>query len=111
MAGLDVIERLGYGVTVAANVCCGRPLVSQGLLDEARGRARDNAERLFPLADAGQTLLFFEPSCLSAVREDAPDLLDGEDRRKAVAVASRAKLFEEWLEDECRSGRAVLTMR
>ena len=52
MAGLDVIERLGYGVTLAPNVCCGRPLISQGLLDEARRRARENADRLFPLAEA-----------------------------------------------------------
>jgi FAD/FMN-containing dehydrogenase/Fe-S oxidoreductase len=111
LAGLDVIERLGYDATLAPNVCCGRPLISQGFLDEARNRARENAERLFALAENGQTLLFFEPSCLSAVREDAPDLLTGADRRKAQAVASRASLFEEWLESECRTGRATLTLR
>jgi FAD/FMN-containing dehydrogenase/Fe-S oxidoreductase len=111
MAGLEVIERLGYGVTLAPNVCCGRPLISQGLLDEARARARENAARLFPLAADGQSLVFFEPSCLSAVREDAPDLLSGDDRRKASAVAARSSLFEEWLEAECVDGRATCTFR
>ena len=111
LAGLDVIERLGYGLTLAPNVCCGRPLISQGLLDEARRRARENAERLFRLTEANQTILFLEPSCLSAIREDAPNLLTGADRRKAQAVAARSKLFEEWLESECRTGRATLAMR
>ena len=110
MAGLDVMERLGYGVMLAPNVCCGRPLISQGLLDEARRRARENADRLFPLAERGQAIVFFEPSCLSAVREDAPDLLAADDRRRAKAVAGRSVLFEEWLEAEYGSGRARLSL-
>ena len=96
---------------VPRRVCCGRPLISQGLLDEARRRARENAERLFRLAETNQTILFLEPSCLSAIREDAPDLLTGADRQKAQAVAAWSKLFEEWLESECRAGRATLPMR
>jgi FAD/FMN-containing dehydrogenase/Fe-S oxidoreductase len=111
MAGLSAIERLGYGVALAPNVCCGRPFISQGLLDDARRRAQKNAARLFPLAEAGQPLVFLEPSCLSAVREDAPDLLAGDDRRKAKAVAKRSMLFEEWLEAEALAGRAPLQLR
>ncbi len=111
LAALDVIDRLGYGVALAPNVCCGRPLISQGLLDDARRRAADNANRLFPLAEQGHTFVFCEPSCLSAIREDAPDLLTGDAKRQALAVAGRARLFEEWLEDECRAGRARLSLR
>ena len=110
-AALDVAGRLGYGATLAPNVCCGRPLISQGLLDEARSRARENATRLEPLAARGHTLVFLEPSCLSAIREDAPDLLSGDDRRRARAVADRSRLFEDWLETECRSGRATPSFR
>ena len=111
LAALDVIQRAGQSRTLAPNVCCGRPLISQGLLDEARERARENATRLFAAAEAGQPLLFLEPSCLSAVREDAPDLLGGDDRRKALTVASRSRLFEDWLEAELASGRTPLTFR
>jgi Fe-S oxidoreductase len=111
VAGADVLARLGYGVTLASNVCCGRPLISQGLLDHARRRARENARRLQPIAEAGRPLLFFEPSCLSAVREDAPDLLAGDDRRLAREVAARSQLFEEWLEGEVAAGRAQLPLR
>ena len=111
LAGLDVLERLGYGVTIAQNVCCGRPLISQGLLSEARLRARENAARLFSAVETGHVLLFFEPSCLSAIREDAPDLVTGDDRRRARAVAERSRLFEEWLESEASSGKTRLTLR
>jgi FAD/FMN-containing dehydrogenase/Fe-S oxidoreductase len=111
LAALDVTERLGYGVTIAPNVCCGRPLISQGLLTDARRRAGENASLLFELANAGQTLIFFEPSCLSAIREDAPDLLTGDMRRKAMTVARQSMLFEEWLETETAAGRARLALR
>jgi FAD/FMN-containing dehydrogenase/Fe-S oxidoreductase len=111
LAALDVITRAGGGAALAPNVCCGRPLISQGLLDEARDRARENARRLFPLIKDGGALLFLEPSCLSAVREDAPDLLSGQDRSMAQAVAARSRLFEHWLESECQAGRARLDFR
>ena len=48
-------------------------------------------------AEAGRPIVFCEPSCLSAVREDAPALLRGEARRKAEVVAKASVLFEEFL--------------
>ena len=110
-AAFDVITRLGQGVTLAPNVCCGRPLISQGLLREARNHARQNANRLYAHASGGQPLVFLEPSCLSAVREDAPDLLSGDDRLKARVVADHSRLFEDWLERECLAGRLHLDLR
>jgi Fe-S oxidoreductase len=110
LSAIDVIRRAGRSVALAPNVCCGRPLISQGLLADARDRARDNAQRLYPLASAGRDLIFLEPSCLSAMREDAPDLLSGQEREQACVVASRSRLFEDWLEREVRAGRANLQL-
>ena len=59
--------------------------------------AARNADALFADAEAGRPLVFCEPSCLSAVREDAPALLRGEARRKAEVVAKASVLFEEFL--------------
>ena len=84
LAGARVIERIGPRTALAPNVCCGRPLISQGLLAEARALAAQNTERLHAAAERGQPLVFFEPSCLSAIREDAPDLLRGEARASFV---------------------------
>ena len=99
MAGAKLLERAGCRPALAPNVCCGRPLISQGLLAEARTLAAQNTAALFPIADRGQRIVFFEPSCLSAIREDAPSLLRGEDQRRARSVAAASMLFEEFLED------------
>jgi Fe-S oxidoreductase len=111
VAAFDVLRASGLGATLAPHVCCGRPLISQGLLAEARDRAARNVAALYPRAAAGAPIVFVEPSCLSAVREDAPDLLKGSLRDKARVVASRAVLFEEYLETELAAGRASLPLR
>jgi Fe-S oxidoreductase len=59
--------------------------------------AERNTDLLYGDAEAGRPLVFCEPSCLSAVREDAPALLRGEARRKAEVIATRSVLFEELL--------------
>jgi Fe-S oxidoreductase len=86
-------------------------LISQGRLSEARRLAERNVHTLFETAQRGQAIVFLEPSCLSAIRDDAPDLLRGELQRRARVVAKRAMLFEEFLEEECAQGRAVLPLR
>jgi len=76
--------------------CCGRPLISKGLLGEARAHAEKVIEGLFPIASRGEKILFCEPSCLSAVKEDAPSLLRGELQQKARTLAKACLLFEEF---------------
>jgi Fe-S oxidoreductase len=98
MAGAKVLRTAGLQVSLAPNGCCGRPLISQGLLAEARDAARFNTDRLHPLVKAGARLVFFEPSCLSAIREDVPSLLRGDEQRQAAEVAAQSMLFEELLE-------------
>ena len=59
----------------------------------------------------GHAIVFVEPSCLSAIREDAPDLLRGELQRRARVIAHHSVLFEEFLESECAEGRATLALK
>jgi FAD/FMN-containing dehydrogenase/Fe-S oxidoreductase len=94
VAAVDVLTAGGVRTGLAPNWCCGRPQISKGLLKDATRLAAQNADVLYPHAAAGRPLVFCEPSCLSAVREDAPALLRGDARRKAEAVASAAVLFE-----------------
>jgi FAD/FMN-containing dehydrogenase/Fe-S oxidoreductase len=98
VAAVKMLQKAGCLPTLASNVCCGRPLISQGLLAEARELAARNVEMLAPAVDSGATIVFLEPSCLSAVREDAPALLRGETARKARRVAQSAMLFEEFVD-------------
>ncbi len=111
IAAVEVLEAAGIAVAPAGNGCCGRPLISKGLLAQAQQRAAENAVKLFPAAQSGAKFLFCEPSCLSAVKEDAPSLLKGELREKAEVVARASVLWEEFLEAECKAGRAKLELR
>ncbi len=97
LAALDVLTAAGLRPRLAANGCCGRPQISKGLLADARVLAERNAHALYPHATEGRPIVFCEPSCLSAVREDGPSLLRGEARRKAQVVAAASVLFEEAL--------------
>ncbi|HEY1950756.1 MAG TPA: FAD-linked oxidase C-terminal domain-containing protein [Bryobacteraceae bacterium] len=96
IAALEVLEKGGCAVTVARPGCCGRPFISQGLLAQAREHASNVVEGLFPAAERGMKILFCEPSCLSAVKEDAPSLLRGEQQSKARMVAAACQTFEEY---------------
>jgi len=96
IAALEILERGGRAVNVVRPGCCGRPLISQGLLAEARSHAQKMVESLFPIASRGEKILFCEPSCLSAVKEDAPSLLRGEQQERARTVAKACLLFEEF---------------
>jgi FAD/FMN-containing dehydrogenase/Fe-S oxidoreductase len=96
LAALRVLQRAGLRVALASNHCCGRPQISKGLLRDAREMAEHNTAALHADAKEGRPIVFCEPSCLSAVREDAPALLRGESRRRAERIASVSVLFEEF---------------
>ena len=110
-AAADVLEAAGLNVHLVPHDCCGRPLISTGQLDAARALAGKNADALFDAASRGQKILFLEPSCLSAVREDAPALLRGDAQRRAQVVAEACMLFEDYLERELAAGRASLALK
>lgn len=97
LAAWDVIASAGVGVALAPNRCCGRPLISKGLLRKAREQALNNTNALYDAAAGGKKIIFCEPSCLSAVREDAPALLRGDDQKRARIVADACVLFEEYV--------------
>ncbi len=99
MAAATVCDRAGVGVALGPDACCGRPLISQGLLREARRRGEAAVARLHPLAAAGRPIVVLEPSCLSSLRDDLPSLLRGDAQRQAREVADACVLFEEWLEN------------
>ena len=111
VAAAAVLDAAGINVRLIPHDCCGRPLISTGQLDQARLLALKNADALFGAASHGEKILFLEPSCLSAVREDAPALLRGEEQRRAQVVADACVLFEDYLERELADGRACLTLK
>jgi len=88
----------GWAVAVPPRVCCGRPLISKGFLEEARRQAELTGRALLPYAEQGLPIVFVEPGCYSAVRDDHPGLLRGEQQEAARRVAEACVTFEEWAE-------------
>jgi Fe-S oxidoreductase len=87
-ASVRLLEALGYDVLLAPRRCCGRPMVSKGLLDKAAANARHNVEALYPLVQGGALIVGCEASCIGALKDEYPDLLKGDPRAKAVSKAS-----------------------
>ena len=95
-AATRVLEALGYQVTLVPGMqCCGRPLVSQGMLGAAKAWARQNVDALLPYARRGVPIVGTEPSCLLTFRDEYPDLLADEESR---TVASRSFLLDEFVD-------------
>jgi Fe-S oxidoreductase len=103
-AAVGMLEAAGYRVILVDRKCCGRPLISKGMLEEARAHALWNVERLRPYAERGVPVVGLEPSCLLTLRDEYVDLLRSDAAR---TVAARACLLEELLEHERGRGLAL----
>ena len=99
--GRDRAASIGLGCAVTLGPpdlrCCGRPLISNGLLDQAVANARHNVERLHEWSRRGGPIIACEPSCILTIRDDYPALLKGELRSQAETVAQACLTFEEFL--------------
>lgn len=96
IAATEVLEAAGFEVVLPGHRCCGRPMISKGLVDEARAAARHTVERLAPLAEQGLPIVGLEPSCLLSLRDEYLYLLPGDPR--ARLVAEHAVMFEEFID-------------
>ena len=93
-AATRVLEALGYEVVVPPTRCCGRPMLSKGMMDKARRNARSNVDQVLPYVKNGARLVGLEPSCILTFRDDYVDLLGGD--ADAALVGRSAMLIEEF---------------
>ncbi|MDZ7801528.1 MAG: FAD-linked oxidase C-terminal domain-containing protein [Trueperaceae bacterium] len=93
-AAVRVLEALGYRVERVPSGCCGRPLISKGLLRDARTAAAHNLARIMPYVRHGVPVVGLEPSCVTVFRDDYRDLVPGEE---AEAAAHHVQMIEEFL--------------
>ncbi len=107
IAAVEVLEAAGFEVILPGHRCCGRPLISKGLVSKARAAAKDTIERLLPYAKQGLPIIGLEPSCLLSMRDEYLYLLpESEDAR---VVASQAVLFDEFIARLAEEGQLPMT--
>ncbi len=72
LAATRVLQRLGYRVELVRNGCCGRTMISNGLLDQAKITIQKTLKLLTPaIVDRNvAAIVVCEPSCLSAMLDD-----------------------------------------
>ena len=102
IAATNVLESLGYHVEHVPYGCCGRTLISKGLLKDAQVLARKNVNALAAYTERGVPVVGLEPSCMSAFQDDYRDLIPGE---KTEAVAKNVKMIDQFLAKEWSSGK------
>jgi Fe-S oxidoreductase len=95
-ATVRLLEAAGYEVVVETRrACCGRPMLSKGLVEEARTVARENVALLAPYARKGVPIVGSEPSCILTFRDEYLDLLPGD--ADAAEVAAGSFMIDEFL--------------
>jgi FAD/FMN-containing dehydrogenase/Fe-S oxidoreductase len=101
-AATKVLEAAGFEVKlVKERKCCGRPMISKGLLKEAKKNAQHNVSLLAPFAAQGIPIVGIEPSCVATFRDEYPDLLKTEE---AQIVAQHSFFIEEFLANLAEMG-------
>jgi len=94
MGATRLLEAAGFEVILPEKKCCGRPMISQGMLDEAKQLAEYNIARLTPYVEQGLAVVGCEPSCVAALKEEYPMLVPGEAAQK---LAENTFLLEDFL--------------
>jgi FAD/FMN-containing dehydrogenase/Fe-S oxidoreductase len=108
VATTKLLEAAGYRVELAERQCCGRPMISKGLPEQARANADFNVRRLALFVEQGYSIVGCEPSCILTFRDEYPDLLKG----SAVSAVARAVfLLEEFIVREKSAGRWNLSFK
>ena len=93
-AAVAILEAGGFQVELANRVCCGRPMLSKGLLDDACAAADHNVREFDRFASRDVPIVGCEPSCLLTLRDEYLDIVPGD---AAKRVASKAMMLDEFL--------------
>ncbi|MGH7795935.1 MAG: FAD-binding and (Fe-S)-binding domain-containing protein [Candidatus Binatia bacterium] len=105
IAATRFLEKSGYRVLLADKKCCGRPMISKGMLSQAKENAAWNVDKLAPYADKGTPIVGLEPSCLLTLRDEYPEFIRTSAAKK---VAENSFLLEEFVMREHKEGRLAL---
>ena len=108
IAAVELLEAAGYEVQLVNGGCCGRPMISKGMLDQARELARSNMAGLYDFARQGIPIVGCEPSCLLTLRDEYPEFVPEEQAR---VVAENSFLIDEFLAKAKSDDRLDLTFK
>ncbi|MCB0163116.1 MAG: FAD-binding protein [Anaerolineae bacterium] len=97
-AAVKVLEAAGYQVNLETQrECCGRPLLTCGMVDPVKQMARRNVDLLLPYVEKGWPIIGLEPSCILSFRDEYPALMDAAHRDAARRLSQASLTIDEFL--------------
>jgi glycerol-3-phosphate dehydrogenase subunit C len=93
-AAVRVLEANGFEVVVPAQNCCGLPLLSNGEFDAARAYHTHNVRHLVEYARVGYAIVGTSTSCTLTLKEEAPELLDMQDKDTRLVATQTFDISE-----------------
>lgn len=106
-AAVRLLEAAGYSVELAGISCCCRPMLSKGMLHQARAVIQAEIPRLARRLADGVPILGLEPSCILSLADEWPELVPSPDVRR---IAAAAELADGWLAREVKAGHCTLPL-
>jgi FAD/FMN-containing dehydrogenase/Fe-S oxidoreductase len=86
IAATNVLETLGFTVLIPDRpLCCGRPLYDWGMLERAKAQWQRAFAALAPALKLGMPIIGLEPACVSAFRDELPNLFPGNEHAQRLA--------------------------
>jgi len=98
----DLLNSIGYEITVVDALDSARALLSKGFLDEAKAHTNKNIEYLKDKISSETPLIGIEPSAILSFKDEYLRLAD--DLISANAIAKNTFLIEEFLASEIQKG-------
>ncbi|MEC7837278.1 MAG: FAD-linked oxidase C-terminal domain-containing protein [Chloroflexota bacterium] len=94
-SAVKILEAAGYEVEITDRKCCGRTMISKGLLDDAKKNVDYNTNLLYEYVKKGIKIVGVEASCISSIQDEFPDL--AEDKNKAKKISENTFTIQDIL--------------
>lgn len=88
IATLKLFDKLGISIELSEVLDDGRALQSQGMIDEAKVKAKNVAKYLGKMIDSGNKIIIVEPSVLAMMRRDFEKLIDNVELFQKISLNS-----------------------
>jgi glycerol-3-phosphate dehydrogenase subunit C len=102
---VEILEHNGFAVDIPPQGCCGLPLQSSGLFDDARRYVRRLAHHLAPSVRGGAHIVATSTSCALMLKREAIEILGLENDPELRLVSGRVRDICEFLVDLHDEGR------
>ena len=101
---VELLQKLGYQVSLSPHEESGRAAISKGMLNRAARLANSNVRKLSRFVNDKRPLVGIEPSAILSFRDEYPKLVNKSLKKNAAELAKHCYTVEEFLYREFKSG-------